>query len=743
MNGPEEEVEEMRRVTNTALDDEDDDEELALQLQQKRERQQLLRRVNQGANSVSSSNNTKSNTMDGSGNESAAIPIGSTFLTDSNAILSQAPDGSAHTPSSMKQALNSLTWSDVMENPRHLLKMEVFLFHYKLRNAIRQGQEHVVELMFELMKERQSERNEKRRRKRKYQNSTTFGGESLTPNTPHLNNRSSSAGGLDDDHSNERDPTTCEAPMTKIPLSSRSTDSSNPYVSLEIQLDLLPNEPCPLHVACEVGHQSIVQLALKYYHVNTIDPVTHKTPLHVAIENEQKQIAILLCKCGAHVSFHSDTVESPLTASVYVGSESLVEMLLFQFKANPNDEYKDIRYSPMYACCKMRNMLIFEILRKAGCNVDCTGGHLQQTALHQLIQDRDLDGCRMILEKKKYRADMFLEDRNGFSAIHIAASSSDFPEMIRLLIKFGANPDLRSTAVGRITTPLSLAVSNGFFKTAQVLVALGADIDRPMNSGKFIQEKRTVLSHAVELGNEDIVSLFLRHGADIETPISRTPLYLACKMGLVGITKLLLDAGANTEVVDVKRKFTPLMIATKRGHEKIVRLLLKYKCNVNHLSIDHETALHVAARRGSARIVTDLLKYKVDANMKNESRQTALHISCEEKHFDIVEILLRWNITAKKEQAKTTRENAATAGGNNTITKRIQLLKQQQERSKSPQKLVKKVRGLITPVKRRRKRPQWRHSTMMSSTTNREESSLFSSDGGGDESMAKLPPLFG
>lgn len=415
----------------------------------------------------------------------------------------------------------------------------------------------------------------------------------------------------------------------------------------EIELEQYENELCPLHIACEFGTPAMVGLLLKYYNPNTIDNISSKTPLQVAIENGQIQNAIKLCNSGADTNLRLVGYDSPLTLAIRNGNATLVENLLFHYKSNPNDDYWSITSTPMYECCKKRNNIILDILRRAGCNIDYACGPLKYTVLHQLVLEGDIEGCRMILEKKKYRSNIFQQDANGLSAIHLAASVPNQSKIIKLLYRYNADINLITVKFGRVVSPLGISILAGSYENVQALLNLNADINLRMIDEIHPNQQITVLSYAVETGNEKIVSLLLKYKPELEVPYDCTPLFLSCKKGFENISRLLLDEGARTEVFD-KLKFTPLMIACKKGHYKVVKLLLQRKCIVNQVNGEKESALHIAAREGHIRILKLLLRYGSDSQIRNLKRQTALHISCELKHSDIVEVLLRHNAKLKQ-----------------------------------------------------------------------------------------------
>ena len=97
-------------------------------------------------------------------------------------------------------------------------------------------------------------------------------------------------------------------------------------------------------------------------------------------------------------------------------------------------------------------------------------------------------------------------------------------------------------------TALIVAVKEGRYETAQLLLQYGADVD--------IQNtySDTALVYAIMANNTDMVKLLLTYEANVNTKsfMGTTPLMWAAKVGDVGIIDLLLQAGADINAVNAK-----------------------------------------------------------------------------------------------------------------------------------------------------------------------------------------------
>jgi ankyrin repeat protein len=95
-------------------------------------------------------------------------------------------------------------------------------------------------------------------------------------------------------------------------------------------------------------------------------------------------------------------------------------------------------------------------------------------------------------------------------------------------------------ADGAGRTPLSYAITHGFYKLARALIEAGADVHRADNEGK------TALWRAVLIADGAIVRLLIEKGADVNVRPSsgQSALSLAKTFGQLAIQELLVQNGA-------------------------------------------------------------------------------------------------------------------------------------------------------------------------------------------------------
>ena len=144
---------------------------------------------------------------------------------------------------------------------------------------------------------------------------------------------------------------------------------------------------------------------------------------------------------------------------------------------------------------------------------------------YQIIENSDL------LANKTIAVNVVNQEVNNISSLFIAAQNGHI-EVVKLLLAFGADSDKpRNGGV----TPLSIAVQQGHIEVVKLLLAFGADFDKPLDDGA------TPLFIAVYTKRIDVIKLLVKCGADPlkKSYNNQTPFYFAKHQGNAEIIKLL------------------------------------------------------------------------------------------------------------------------------------------------------------------------------------------------------------
>ena len=187
-------------------------------------------------------------------------------------------------------------------------------------------------------------------------------------------------------------------------------------------------------------------------------------------------------------------------------------------------------------------------------------------------------------------------------------------------------------------TPLSFAALNRHVEVVKLLLGVTG-----INVNPRALLDMTPLHFAVQNDDVETVKLLLaapKIKIDVRDSEGDTPLLMAFRRNYPGIFKLLIERGANVNLL--YGDFTPLLcVAVHRGDIEMVRILLNAPdIQINLFTTDGRTALYLAARLGSKEIVELLLDNGSDPDITDNEGVAPLHLACSYRDIEIVRILL-------------------------------------------------------------------------------------------------------
>ena len=194
-----------------------------------------------------------------------------------------------------------------------------------------------------------------------------------------------------------------------------------------------------------------------------------------------------------------------------------------------------------------------------------------ETPLMHAARDGDIYKAQELLSKGH---NVNEKTKRSYATPLIFAASAGKVEMVKLLLKHGADPNLCTWGD---VCPIWWATQSGSYETVKTLIEAGADVKKYPNVGSTIEA--STLHIAVFTGQSDIVRLLLDHGIEIDNTESlsdETALAAAVRIGKANIAQILIERGADlgavTEVPYSDGR-TALGIAKKKGHTAAVEVV--------------------------------------------------------------------------------------------------------------------------------------------------------------------------
>ena len=188
-----------------------------------------------------------------------------------------------------------------------------------------------------------------------------------------------------------------------------------------------------------------------------------------------------------------------------------------------------------------------QCLVEAGADLEKTAGRWAMFAYSTPL-GAAVSQASSVIAKHHIEANQAAVEAGWTKPIDHAKERSIVVEMVKLLLRAGANPDKLSPT----RSPLHLAVGYEDLETVRILLQSGAS------------PEGIAVSTASKLSR--------REGRKFIEGFYGTSLHCAAEQNLLEIAKALIAAGANPERLDYEDQ-TPLQVASARGHKEVADFL--------------------------------------------------------------------------------------------------------------------------------------------------------------------------
>ena len=462
----------------------------------------------------------------------------------------------------------------------------------------------------------------------------------------------------------------------------------------------VPQDASSLLVACRDGHSRDVQAQLDAcprlanHAFATGSPGQKFTALSVASAYGRGDVVRRLLAAGADTDGNYCAVITPLMLACACGSGELYSYLLSALRGSLSPDYiesmsenepqeegsyrhclrllidagADINATDgkgrgaLYFAAEQGNCAVLSLLTERGARVDGWSSYRNDPLC--IATEEGHRACVRILLAA--RAPLIKDRSHQYSALHLAAQRGH-ADILELLLQHDNSVDTVNTPL--LATPLLVAAMCGRVSCMRVLLGAGADVDLPDKNGC------TPLYCAAFFGQSQAVALLAKKGAKVNGWHSwqTDPLCAAVSEGRVGCVRELLVAGATVvtgkgigpwvlhlavlkgyveivallvaqrDCVDAENTVTsksPLMIASEKGDEFCVSILLDAGANINRSDSSGRTALHHAVARGHLAVVAVLLGRGASRHHRDARGETPLMTAREHGYENLVPLLL-------------------------------------------------------------------------------------------------------
>ncbi|MEZ5358435.1 MAG: ankyrin repeat domain-containing protein [Candidatus Zixiibacteriota bacterium] len=264
--------------------------------------------------------------------------------------------------------------------------------------------------------------------------------------------------------------------------------------------------------------------------------------------------------------------------------------------------------------------------------------------LHDAVKDGDLERVKLLLDTG---TDVNQLDEDGGAALHIACSSGQ-TDIVRELLKRGADAGIDSD---EWEPPLSIAVSNGYVEIAKLLAkhikmipdeygqmligfaAASGDLKTLKYAVKAFgpiaydktSPRYTPLHWAAQENHPEIIEYLLTLGLDANSidDVGRTPLFSCLSKEAVDAMRVLLANGANPNFRAGEAKDTCLQLAAAFNQCAIAELLLDNGADVDIVDDKERTPLMTALNHENIDMIKLFLARGADVMLKNYKGKSA------------------------------------------------------------------------------------------------------------------------
>lgn len=455
----------------------------------------------------------------------------------------------------------------------------------------------------------------------------------------------------------------------------------------------------PLFYAAYQGHPEIIRMLLNQSTRVDVFDENGEAPLHVAVERGKEEVVDILLQHDAFVNVRNKLGMTPLHLAAKLGFNSIVKQLVDEHGAIL-DAMTITKQTPLHLAAESGQFEVCKTLLKLRADLNAADNH-SQTPVHLAAQKNHAEVLKHFLSDRSEL--LTIPNKMGYNCAHIAAMNGSL-SVIKELLRFNRDAVIGVRIKKSGSTTLHLASEGGHASIVKLLLSAGAKASDENAMGETalhlaakhghvkvlhtiktavdwkICSRRnglTALHVAASSGQTEFVAEMLRYrvpgglksersGVDPKSDYGVTPLHLASRNGHESVVRMLLNsAGVQVDAPTEIEKYIPMHLAAQGGHEQVANLLISRSPESLIKSDGHgRTALHFAASHGHTRMAHMLLGQGAQMNAQDDRGWTPLHYAARHGYLDVVKLLVESGAdpTMCSKEGKIPLCNAANAG---------------------------------------------------------------------------------
>ncbi|MAM71562.1 MAG: hypothetical protein CMP91_10510 [Gammaproteobacteria bacterium] len=422
-------------------------------------------------------------------------------------------------------------------------------------------------------------------------------------------------------------------------------DAVEASISTEDVNAVQPDGMTALFWATYYDETDVVRLLLNAGANPNIENRYGMTPLIQAAMNGNSDMISMLLDAGADANATTPEGDNALLNASKTGAAEGVQALI-DAGANVNSLDGYLFQTPLMWAASANQADVVRILIDNGANINMRSPALELrgvrqgavsgdfpngglTALHHAARENAIDATRVLIAEG---ADLNVLDPHDISPLRFAIINANI-DLAKVLVEAGANMndgalvdliDVETKELTFVRSEKNYENQTSPMELIELMLSMGVEIDAyPEQAYPFPATgfrggagtaNRTALFNLAMEDNQDLIAMFLEHGANPNS-LNMDGKYfpLSAALGVVPVR------GGNMMMEDGEEAETEI--------SESVQLLLDNGADVNAIAGDGTSVLHQAVSTGNETVVEFLIAEGADLSIKDNSNRTALDVA--------------------------------------------------------------------------------------------------------------------